>query len=391
MISVTDARKLIQDYGTSGKKELLSLIEANGSVLAETIYAPIDTPPFHQSSMDGYAFSFEEWDGHSSLLVVGEIQAGCLPDKILKPSEAFRIYTGASLPDGADTVVMQEKVIVENNSVKITDESIVKGANVRRKGSQTKKGEAVLKSEQLLTPAALSFLAGIGIDKVNVYSKPVVSIIITGNELINNGDDLVEAKVYESNSVGLTAALQHLNIVPSSVTFTGDNETEIINAVEDVRNSDIILLTGGVSVGNYDLVQSALEKCGTQKIFHRVRQKPGKPLYFGKLNDTLVFGLPGNPASSLTCFYEYVVPAMESFTHVNYLKRLKLPLLNDFSKKTGMTYFLKGRTQDNGVTILGNQESYLLNSFAIADCLIELEEDKEKYIAGELVSASMIV
>jgi len=189
----------------------------------------------------------------------------------------------------------------------------------------------------------------------------------------------------------LAAALHQLNIIPASVVFTDDNEAEIIDAVNAECDSDIIILSGGVSVGDYDLVPSALEKCGVRKIFHHVKQKPGKPLYFGKISDTLVFALPGNPASALTCFYEYVVPSIAIFTQADYMRHVQLPLLNDVSKKPGLTHFLKGKTSINGVTILGNQESYKLNSFSVADCLVELEEERDEYLTGEIVKVRMII
>ena len=391
MISVSDARRLVNENCLAGRKVLLPLIKACGSILAETIHSPIDTPPFDQSSMDGYAFSIENWNGHEALIIAGEIQAGSSTDKTLKSAEAFRIYTGAQVPVDADTVVMQEKVIIENNRITITDKNICKGANVRPKGSQTKEGELVLESNQLLTPAALSFLSGLGIREVTVFAKPVVSLIITGKELVSDNNYLEEGKVFESNSISLAAALHQLNIIPASVVFTDDNEAEIIDAVNAVCDSDIIILSGGVSVGDYDLVPSALEKCGVRKIFHHVKQKPGKPLYFGKINDTLVFALPGNPASALTCFYEYVVPSIAIFTQADYLRHVQLPLLNDVSKKPGLTHFLKGKTKSNGVMILGNQESYKLNSFAVADCLVELEEERDEYLTGEIVKVRMII
>jgi len=391
MISVSDARRLVNENCLAGRKVLLPLIKACGSVLAETIHSTIDTPPFDQSSMDGYAFSIENWNGHDALTIAGEIQAGSSTDRTLKPAEAFRIYTGAPVPAGADTVVMQEKVIIENNRITITDKSICKGANVRPKGSQTRKGDVVLESNQQLSPAALSFLSGMGIREVTVFAKPVISLIITGKELVSDNKSLKEGKVFESNSIGLTAALSQLNIIPASIVFTDDNEAEIIDAVNAVCDSDIIILSGGVSVGDYDLVPSALEKCGVRKIFHHVKQKPGKPLYFGKINDTLVFALPGNPASALTCFYEYVVPSIAIFTQADYMRHVQLPLLNDVSKKPGLTHFLKGKTSINGVTILGNQESYKLNSFSVADCLVELDEERDEYIAGEIVRVRMII
>lgn len=391
MINVKEAKQLIIQYCKRAKVELRPLVEASGYVLADTVHSIIDTPPFNQSAMDGYAFSFEKWDGKSEMTLIGEVQAGNVFNKEIGQMEAVRIYTGASLPPGADTVVVQEKIFLSGKSIFIQDTQIVKGSNVRLKGSQTKKGKVTLQSGQQLTPAAISFLASTGVDKVKVYSKPTVSIIVTGKELIHPGDTISEGKVFESNSFGLIAALQQLYISPVSVIVVDDDEKEIMNAISSQLQSDLLILTGGVSVGDYDFVSFSLEKCGVKKIFHKVKQKPGKPFYFGKGEHTLVFALPGNPAAVLTCFYEYVVLAICIFTGINYLKKIKLPLANDFQKKSGLTYFMKGKSSSNEVEILDNQESYKMNSFALANCIVELDEDGEFYKKGDFVNIKMIL
>ncbi|NDP27460.1 MAG: molybdopterin molybdotransferase MoeA [Flavobacterium sp.] len=391
MINVQEAKQLIDENCCSLKVENLTLLEANGSILAEPIYAAIDTPPFHQSAMDGYAFSYENWDKKSDLMVVGEIQTGNFSNTILKANEAVRIYTGAPIPPGTDTVVMQEKISRDENTIQILDNYLAKGANVRPQGSQTQKGELALQEKQLLTPVAISFLAGIGVNKVKVFSKPTISIIVTGKELAAANDQITEGKIFESNSIGLIAALQQLGINPVSVEVVDDVEEEIEQAISNQLSSDILILTGGVSVGDYDLVPASLEKCGVQKIFHKIKQKPGKPFYFGRYNQTLVFALPGNPAAVMSCFYEYVVQAISSFTKKESFKKMAFPLAEDFNKKAGLTYFLKGKMGEKNVTVLNNQESYKLNSFAVADCLIEFDEDKENFKKGDLVSVRMIL
>jgi molybdopterin molybdotransferase len=391
MINVKEAKQLIQENCCTSKVETLSLLEANGSILAEPIYAVIDTPPFHQSAMDGYAFSFENWDKKSDLTVIGEIQTGNFSDKIVQSNEAVRIYTGAPIPPGTDTVVMQEKISRDGNTIQILDALLVNGANVRPQGSQTKKGELALQEKQLLTPVAISFLAGIGINKVKVFSKPTISIIVTGKELTAANNEITEGKIFESNSIGLIAALHQLGINPVSVQVVDDVEEEIEKAISNQLSSDILILTGGVSVGDYDLVPASLEKCGVEKIFHKIKQKPGKPFYFGRHNQTLVFALPGNPAAVMSCFYEYVVQAISSFTQKEYFKEIIFPLAEDFNKKAGLTFFMKGKMGENTVTVLNNQESYKLNSFAVADCLVEFDEEGENFKKGDLVNVRMIL
>lgn len=286
---------------------------------------------------------------------------------------------------------MQEKINRDGNTIEILDTFLVKGANVRPQGSQTKKGDLALQERQLLSPVAISFLAGIGINKVNVFSKPTVSIIVTGKELAKAEDTITEGKIFESNSIGLIAALQQLGINPVSVEVVDDVEAEIEQAISNQLTSDILILTGGVSVGDYDLVPASLEKCGVQKIFHKIKQKPGKPFYFGRHNQTLVFALPGNPAAVMSCFYEYVVQAISHFTQKEYFKTMLLPLAEDFNKKAGLTFFLKGKIGERDVTVLNDQESYKLNSFAVADCLVEFDEEKEIFKKGDLVQVRMIL
>jgi len=390
MISVSEARQKIEAHSNIHKIAELPISKANGHVLAESPVSKIDTPPFNQSAMDGYAFLFDSWDGQSALKLVGEVQAGSVFQGTLKAGDAVRIFTGAPVPLSADTVVMQEKVIVNGDNISFT-ESPIKGANVRLRASQTQKGANVLPKGQLLIPAGISFLAGLGIDKVKVFNKPMVAIIVTGSELVKPGNEVLEGEIFESNSFGLVAGLEQMNIIPVSVVTVNDNEEAIRNEISKQFGVDILILSGGVSVGDYDFVTSSLAFCGVETIFHKVKQKPGKPIYFGKKGETLCFGLPGNPASVMTCFYEFLVPTIESITKRKYFKSLALPLSSAYKKKPGLTQFLKGKTGINDVSILKSQESYLMNSFAIADCLIELDAEKENFEKGEMVMVQMII
>lgn len=392
MISVSEARKKIIEHCPQAKASLIPLSKGGGFVLADDIYSPIDSPHFNQSAMDGYAFRFDDWDGKSDLKVIGEVQAGSSADIEFHPLEAIRIFTGAALPSGADTVVIQENVIREDERIKIVVNHLSKGSNVRLRGSQTKMREQVLESGHLITPATVSLLAGFGITHVLVYPNPTVSIITTGKELMKPGEQLSDGKIYESNSSGLKAALEQMNIHPVAIESVDDEEEKIIEAIQQqLRGVDMLILTGGVSVGDYDFVTTALEKCGVQKMFHKVKQKPGKPFYFGVHGTTLVFGLPGNPASVLTCFYDYVADAISKQTKKEYFKSIQMPLANEYSKKAGLTFFLKGKMNSDSVTILNDQESYKMNSFAMADCLVELEEEKEKYFEGDMVRVKLII
>lgn len=390
MISVAEAREALTQYSGCGKPCLVNTEDACGLTLAENVCSPIDTPPFDQSSMDGYAVAFSDIRTHTRFSVAGEIRAGSNPGTVIGPGETCRIYTGAKLPPGSDTVVMQERVLAEKQTISIIQKDLVKGENVRPRGSQTKKGELVLEAYRQITPAGVSFLSGLGITEVFVYPKPAVSIIITGGELVNGDSTPQEGKVFESTSAGLKAALKELGIHQVSVKYADDSKGEISAAVRSSLHADYILISGGVSAGDYDLVPSALEQCGFEKYFHGVKQKPGKPLLFGRLQKSLVFGLPGNPASALICFYEYAVPSLGTFSRAGYQRSVRLPLLNEFVKKSEFTMFLKGKTESGGVRILGNQESSSLRSFADADCLVELPECTGNFAEGRIVDVRMI-
>ena len=391
MISVSEARKLIDENCKGGRSEVMRLIDALDRALSDDVVSPMDTPPFHQSAVDGFAFSFKDWDGKSKLEVAGEVQAGNVFTAEIKPRQAIRIFTGAPVPAGLDTVVMQEKIEVQGDQMTIKDPLLVAGANVRLQGSQTKIGDVVLKKSHRLTPASISFLASLGITEVPVFAHPHIRIIVTGKELVAPGGIIHEGQIFESNSFALKTALKAMGISPVSAEIVEDDEALIMEAITRALDSDIVILTGGASVGLYDLVPSSLAKCGVKEIFHKVKQKPGKPFYFGTYGDVLVFALPGNPAAVLSCFYEYITPAIGKFTGRQYHKRLKMILAHDFQRKPGLTQFMKGKTKANTVFILDHQESYLMNSFAHADALVELEEDREVILKGDLVNVLMIL
>ncbi len=390
MVSVEEAKKIVVDNVPASKAILLPLKEAAGLVVAQDVYAAIDIPVFEQSSMDGYAIRFQ--DKKISLKVTGEMAAGTPKQLQLQAGEAIRIFTGAPLPQGADTVVMQEKVKMQNGQLVIEDATLKHGSHVRNKGAEIKTGSLAMPQGCYLSPAAIGFLAGIGIVNVMVYPMPSVTIILTGSELQTPGNQLLAGQVYESNSYSLTAALQQAGIKNILIYQVDDALTFVKNQVDvALANSDIILLTGGVSVGDYDFVVEATRLCGVRQHFHKVKQKPGKPLYFGTKNNTLVFGLPGNPSSVLSCFYNYVLPAIELSAHKkSSVQKVQGKLAKDYPKPKGLTQFLKGVYGNGAAMPLSAQESFQLSSFAQADCLICLEEAHGDYLAGELVQVLLL-
>jgi molybdopterin molybdotransferase len=392
MISVKEAKKIISENVSSLEPATLTLQESAGLILTEDIYATTDIPAFPQSSMDGYAFSFEGWKKNKKLKIIGEVAAGSNETFTLAPENTVRIFTGAAVPAGADTVIMQEKVKTQNGELLIEDETLQSGNSVRPKGSEIKAGALAVEKENILSPAAIGFLAGIGITEVKVYPNPSISIIITGNELQQPGRSLQHGQVYESNSFALKAVLKQLHFENIQILFARDKPEIVTDTLKQaLHQSDVVLLTGGISVGDYDFVLQASTECGVEKLFHKVKQRPGKPLYFGKKENKIVFGLPGNPSSVLTCFYQYVIPALEKLSKRNIcLQTLRVPLAKSFQKAAGLTHFLKGFYNSKTAMPLDAQESFRLSSFAKANCLIQIDEEITSLKEGELVDVYLL-
>ena len=392
MISVSDAIEIIGKNVSIAEAIGLPLSEATGLVLADDIYATADIPAFPQSSMDGYALSFDAWSVHRQLTIQGEVAAGSNQPFQSAPDKAVRIFTGAPVPPGTDTVVMQEKTRTENGKLIIEDEKLRMGTNVRQQGSEIKAGMLALSKNTLLSPGAIGFLAGIGINEVKVYPNPTITIIVTGNEFQKQGNPLQYGQVYDSNSFALSAAMKQINLHSVQVQRVRDDLKSLINVMQQVlQNSDVVLLTGGISVGDYDFVLQAASTCGVEKLFHRVKQRPGKPLYFGKKDKKLVFGLPGNPSSVLTCFYIYVLRALGQLSNRSLaLQLIHAPLGKTFRKDAGLTHFLKGHYDGKVATPLDAQESYRMRSYALANCLIQIDEEVAEYLEGASVKVHLI-
>lgn len=287
---------------------------------------------------------------------------------------------------------MQEKASVQNGLLRVDDTALKEGTNVRPRGAEIMKGALAMTQGTLLTPAAIGFLAGIGVIDVLATPLPSVTVIVTGKELQAPGKPLSVGQVYESNSFSLWAALQKIGINNVNALQADDDLEGLSTLLGGALNaSDLVLLTGGVSVGDYDYVVEATKRCGVEQRFHKVKQRPGKPLYFGVKEGKAVFGLPGNPASVLSCFYNYVLLAIEMLSNIKCgLQKEKALLTKSLVKPVGPTQFLKGNFENGKATPLGAQESFQLSSFAQANCLIRLDEGREEYSEGESVDILLL-
>ncbi len=389
MIAIDAAFSILSKTIFTLPQATISLENALRYVTAETILSPINMPPFRQSNMDGFALSLHQ---ELTYEIVGEIKAGDSKPIQLQPGQAVKIFTGAAVPDTAQAVIQIEKVSVNGNQL-FLQESVLPETNIRPLGSQIKKNEIALEKGTILTPAGIGFLAGLGFTAVKVYQKSTVGIVITGNELVAAGQRLAYGQVYESNAIMLQTALleAHYNQVQVyQVDDHFDNTKSILEKA--IQTHDVVLVSGGISVGDYDFVGQALQSLEVETFFYKVNQKPGKPLMAGKFKDTLIFALPGNPAASLTCFYIYVKPTLEQLSGIktNYQTTIQKPLAHDYLVNNSRSQFLKARLFDDAITILSHQDSSMLDSFALANALIYVPNGNYDLRQGDKVAVYLL-
>lgn len=390
MISVEQAIDIVQNnIMPTHKFERIEVTKAMGCILYEDVISPINMPPFRQSAMDGYAICLND---KSTYTLIDEVKAGDHHHPTLKKGEAVRIYTGAPVPDSANTVIMQEKVSVEHHTLTI-ESRVSLNENIRSLGEQVTKDQIALKKGTLLTPSGIGFITSLGITEVVVYNKPSIAIVATGNELVEAGKDLAYGQIYESNAVMLTSVLASLDYQNISSCKVDDNYKNTLDVLGNViANHDVVLVSGGISVGDYDFVGKALQELGVEQLFYKVKQKPGKPLFFGKKEKKVVFALPGNPAAALSCFYIYVYPALQKMSgNINFsLAKTKAQSESNHTKKGDRSQFLKAIYRYGKVEILDGQSSSMLHTFALANALVYVPETKDSIKINDEVEVILL-
>lgn len=370
-----------------------SLQNACDRILAQDIHSNMDVPPYNNSAMDGYAVCASDLPsaGEKTLTVVGTSFAGTPYTKSVHAGQAVRIMTGAVMPEGTDTVIMQEEVTVQADSIRIGN-AHQKHDNVRFSGEDIAKDAMVLARGRRLNPADLGLLASLGIDIVNVVRRPVVALLSTGNELVLPGHPRSSSQIYDANRYTLHGALTRYGADILDLGIIHDNQQSLRNAFNLAQEkADLIISSGGVSVGEADFVKEILSEVGTVE-FWKIAMKPGKPLTFGNLNDRLFFGLPGNPVSAMATYYQFVQPALRILAGEPPTPNFTIQVAceHELKKIPGRTDFQRGILQQDEqgnwrVASTGAQGSHVLSSMSKANCFIVLPADAGDIAAGTLV------
>ncbi|MGC7590145.1 molybdopterin molybdotransferase MoeA [Bisgaard Taxon 46] len=373
--------------------EQISLEQAVNRICAEDMISPINVPSFDNSAMDGYAVRLADLEQSLTLSVVGKSFAGAPFTGEWVAQSAVRIMTGAMLPAGADAVVMQEEVTVNEDGSVTFPANIKCGQNIRRIGEDVKQGDVVLAKGNLLNAVSLPLLASLGIDKVKVFPRLKVAVLSTGDELVLVGQPLKEGQIYDTNRFTVKLMLEKLNCDILDFGLLPDNEQEFEKAfVKAQQQADLVITSGGVSVGEADFTKTVLEKVG-QINFWKIAMKPGKPFAFGKLENAWFCGLPGNPVSALATFYQLVQPVIAKLSGYSQWKapqRFSAIAATKMKKAPGRLDFQRGYYQVNSngqieVQPVGFQGSHLFSSFVKSNCFIVLERERGNVEAGETV------
>ena len=389
---IFDAISPIAEY------ETIPIRDGLNRILADNIKSNINVPSARNSAMDGYAINKKDIPNKNTnrLKIIGKSLAGNPFNKSIKKGECVRIMTGAVMPSGADTVVIQEHVSLSNSNTEIIiDNDTQPEANVRQAGEDISKDSKVLFKGKNLAPADIGLLASLGLPKIPVIRKLKVAFFSTGDELRSIGEKLIDGEVYDSNRYTLHAMLSRLNVEIIDMGVIKDNKKLLSNAFNEAEEkADLLITSGGVSVGEADYVKDVLENKGNIN-FWKVAIKPGRPLTFGNLGNTIFFGLPGNPVSVMVTFYQFVQPAIKKLSGdiSNLPLTLKVLSTSKLKKKPGRVEFQRGiiEKDNNKITVrkTGSQGSGILSSMSDANCFIVLPLDSEGVEPGDLVDVQI--
>ena len=389
MISEDEARSKILKIIQPLPVRRISLLSGLGYFAAEDYFARLPLPNFDNSAMDGYAVVASSSRTGERLRVIGEQPAGLDRKLRISPGEAVRIFTGAPTPAGADAVVMQEDVTRDRDEI-VLNVDVKGGEFIRKRGCDLSEGQKILSAGERIRAATLALLASQGFSDLAVGAEVEAAIISTGDELVKPGENLKQGQVYESNSALLQALLKRCGAILKSAEHCRDDSESLIEAIKRGLKNHVLIITGGVSVGEHDLVQSALRSLGAKIDIWRVAIKPGKPFLFGRSGECTVFGLPGNPVSTFVTFLQFVRPAILKMMGAADLDlpgvpaKVSVDLMNDSNRP----HYVRGKLEGGKFTPVGRQESHALFGLSQSNALLRVAVG-ESFKAGEIVDVQL--
>ena len=385
MISEDEARRRVLQSVQSPGERIVPLSDALDCFSARDVVARLPLPMFDNSAMDGYAVVASSSTKGTRLHVIGEQPAGIDRELGVSPGETVRIFTGAPIPAGADAVIMQE------DTTRVGDQIVVKvdvdpGEFIRRRGCDLAEGQKILGSGERIRPTTIALLASQGFADVTVGGQVNAAVVSTGDEVVTQGSKLDRGQIYDSNSVLLQALVQHCGASVKFAEHCPDQRERLIQAIQRGIKSHILVITGGVSVGEHDLVQAALRTLGAKIDIWRVAIKPGKPFLFGQVSGCAVFGLPGNPVSAFVTFLQFVRPAILKMMGAKNVDLRKVPakLAVDLTNEGDRPHYVRGRIDNGAFEPIGRQESHALFGLSQSNALLRIAVG-ESLTAGEIV------
>ncbi|MEG2291452.1 MAG: molybdopterin molybdotransferase MoeA [Clostridium sp.] len=392
-ISLEEAVDILDSYIENLGKEEVPLLKGVKRIIGEDVHSKIDNPPFNKSAMDGYAVIAEDtMQRDISLKVIDEVFAGYSCTSEVTSGTAIKIMTGAPIPKGANVVIKQEDVTIEDNYIKL-NKTVNLNENVCFKGEDIQEGSLLISKNKKLNYADIGILASSGISKIKVYKTPKVAFISTGDEVVDIDEDLGYGKIYNSNKYSILGRLEELNYEVSYISHEKDSAIKIGEEIKKASNiSDLIITTGGASVGEKDLIKEAIDSIGGEKVFWKVKIKPGSAIVCSRFNNKLIISLSGNPTAALTTFELLVRTILEKLSGSEKveIKREKAILMNDYLKKSPQRKFLRGEVlcNERGQNVFLTQfksGNGILSSTLNSNCLIEIGENNDEIKKGTLV------
>ncbi len=389
MITIKEATQIVLENAIQMPSEVVPLQQAAGRVLRETLQADRDFPPFDRVSMDGIAICFDSFEKGQRKFFIEKVQAAGAPQQVLEQKgNCVEVMTGAMLPQGTDAVIRYEDLNIDAGFATISIENIQAGQNIHRQGIDRPKGDTIVAAGRKISPAELGVAATVGKSSLRVTALPRACILSSGDELVEVHETPLPHQIRKSNIHVMAAVLGTWGL-PADLLHLPDDPVAIEATLSDcLKKYDVLLMSGGVSMGKFDHLPEVLEKIGVRKLFHKVSQRPGKPFWFGRSESTVVFAFPGNPVSSFMCLHRYFQPWLRASQGLQPIENQYAVLVEDYFFKPDLTYFLQvkltfGQDGQLFATPVTGQGSGDLANLVDTDAFLELPLERQDFKAGE--------